>query len=46
MGMLFFELRLTLKDAVVCRAFLKVMSLLAPPTSLFHPRILWRVMRA
>jgi 2-polyprenyl-6-methoxyphenol hydroxylase-like FAD-dependent oxidoreductase len=38
--------RATLKDAVVCRAFLKVMSLLAPPTSLFHPRILWRVMWA
>lgn len=38
--------RATLKDEVVCRAFLKVMSLLAPPTSLFHPRILWRVMRA
>ena len=36
----------TLKDEVVCKAFLKVMSLLAPPTSLFHPRILWRVMRA
>ena len=38
--------RATLTDEVVCRAFLKVMSLLAPPTSLFHPRILWRVMRA
>lgn len=36
----------TLKDEVVCEAFLKVMSLLEPPTSLFHPRILWRVMRA
>lgn len=36
----------TLKDEVVCKAFLKVMSLLEPPTSLFHPRILWRVMRA
>jgi 2-polyprenyl-6-methoxyphenol hydroxylase-like FAD-dependent oxidoreductase len=38
--------RASLKDEVVCKAFLKVMSLLEPPTSLFHPRILWRVMRA
>ena len=36
----------TLKDEVVCKAFLKVMSLLEPPTSLFSPRIVWRVMRA
>lgn len=36
----------TLKDEVVCRAFLKVMSLLEPPTSLFRPGIFWRVMRA
>ena len=32
-------------DAVVGEAFLKVMNLLAPPTSLFNPRILWRVLR-
>jgi 2-polyprenyl-6-methoxyphenol hydroxylase-like FAD-dependent oxidoreductase len=38
--------RATLRDEVVCGAFLKVMSLLQPPTSLFHPRIFWRVMRA
>jgi 2-polyprenyl-6-methoxyphenol hydroxylase-like FAD-dependent oxidoreductase len=38
--------RASLTDEVVCKAFLKVMSLLEPPTSLFHPRILWRVMRA
>jgi 2-polyprenyl-6-methoxyphenol hydroxylase-like FAD-dependent oxidoreductase len=34
----------TLKDQVVCDAFLKVMSLLKPPTSLFHPKIAWRVL--
>jgi 2-polyprenyl-6-methoxyphenol hydroxylase-like FAD-dependent oxidoreductase len=34
----------TLKDKVVCEAFLKVMSLLKPPTSLFHPKIAWRVL--
>lgn len=38
--------RATLKDPVVCDAFLRVMSLLKAPTSLFHPRILWRVMWA
>ena len=38
--------RATLTDEVVCEAFLKVMSLLKSPTSLFHPRIFWRVMRA
>lgn len=38
--------RATLKDPVVCEAFLQVMSLLKAPTSLFHPRILWRVMWA
>ncbi|MEZ4709883.1 MAG: hypothetical protein R3A44_21940 [Caldilineaceae bacterium] len=37
--------RATLHDEVVCNAFLKVMNLMAPPTSLFHPRIVWRVMR-
>lgn len=37
--------RTTLHDEVVCHAFLKVMNLMAPPTTLFHPRILWRVMR-
>ena len=37
--------RATLHDEVVGEAFLKVMSLMAPPTSLFHPRILWRVLR-
>jgi hypothetical protein len=38
--------RATLKDEVVCKAFLKVMSLLEPPTSLFKPSIVWRVLRA
>jgi hypothetical protein len=37
--------RATLHDEVVGEAFLKVMSLTAPPASLFHPRILWRVLR-
>lgn len=32
-------------DPVVYTAFLQVMNLMAPPTSLFHPRILWRVLR-
>ena len=38
--------RASLTDEVVCKAFLRVMSLLEPPTSLFHPRIVWRVLRA
>ncbi|NUM48369.1 MAG: FAD-dependent monooxygenase [Anaerolineales bacterium] len=38
--------RATLHDEVVGMAFLKVMNLMAPPPSLFHPRILWRVLRA
>lgn len=37
--------RATHHDEVVGAAFLNVMNLLAPPTSLFHPRILWRVLR-
>ncbi|MEZ4864248.1 MAG: hypothetical protein R3C14_23245 [Caldilineaceae bacterium] len=32
-------------DPTVYLAFLKVMNLMAAPTSLFHPRILWRVLR-
>lgn len=36
----------SLGDEVVCKAFLYVMGLLKPPTSLFHPRIFWRVMTA
>ncbi|MCA9899485.1 MAG: FAD-dependent monooxygenase [Anaerolineales bacterium] len=35
----------TLHDEVVGEAFLKVMNLMAPPPSLFHPRIVWRVLR-
>lgn len=31
-------------DTVVYTAFLKVMNLMAAPTSLFHPSILWRVL--
>ena len=38
--------RATLHDEVVGLAFLKVMNLMAPPPSLFHPRILWRVLRS
>lgn len=38
--------RATLYDEVVCLALLKVMNLMAPPPSLFHPRIMWRVLRA
>src|SRR5690606_18568498 len=33
----------TLHDEVVGEAFFKVMNLMAPPTSLFQPRIVWRV---
>ncbi|MFN8352845.1 MAG: FAD-dependent monooxygenase [Spirosomataceae bacterium] len=36
----------SLKDEIVCKAFLHVMGLLRPPTTLFHPRIFWRVMTA
>jgi 2-polyprenyl-6-methoxyphenol hydroxylase-like FAD-dependent oxidoreductase len=36
--------RATIKDEIVCKAFLKVMALLEPPASLFQPGILWRVM--
>ena len=36
--------RATLHDEVVGLAFLKVMNLMAPPPSLFHPKILWRVL--
>ena len=36
----------THSDAIVYDAFLKVMNLVAPPTSLFHPQIVWRVFRA
>ncbi len=32
-------------DPYVYGAFLKVMNLMAPPTSLFQPRIMWRVFR-
>ena len=38
--------RATLYDEVVGEAFLKVMNLMAPPPSLFHPRSVWRVLRA
>jgi 2-polyprenyl-6-methoxyphenol hydroxylase-like FAD-dependent oxidoreductase len=37
--------RATLVDVVVGEAFLKVMNLMAPPISLFHPRIVWRVFK-
>jgi len=38
--------RATRFDPEVGRAFLKVMNLLEPPTSLMTPRILWRVWKA
>jgi 2-polyprenyl-6-methoxyphenol hydroxylase-like FAD-dependent oxidoreductase len=37
--------RATLGDIVVGKAFLKVMNLMAPPISLFHPQIVWRVFK-
>ncbi len=37
--------RVSQHDAVVSAAFLQVMNLLAPPPSLFKPRVLWRVLR-
>lgn len=37
--------RVSQHDAVVSAAFLQVMNLLAPPASLFHPRVVWRVLR-
>ena len=33
-------------DPVVHKAFMRVQNMLAPPPSLFHPRIVWRVLRA
>jgi 2-polyprenyl-6-methoxyphenol hydroxylase-like FAD-dependent oxidoreductase len=38
--------RATVRDEVVCAAFLHVMALLKPPTALLHPDIIWRVMKA
>lgn len=38
--------RATLRDSAVCGAFLKVMNLMAPPTSLFAPATMRRVMMA
>ena len=37
--------RATQHDPVVYLQFLKVMNLMAPPTSLMHPKIVWRVLR-
>lgn len=37
--------RAAVHDAVVAAAFLKVIHMLAPPPSLFAPRVLWRVWR-
>ena len=37
--------RVTHHDEEVCKAFLNVMSLIKPPTSLFSPKIFFRVMR-
>ncbi|MEZ4861458.1 MAG: hypothetical protein R3C14_09130 [Caldilineaceae bacterium] len=38
--------RATHHDPEVYTAFLKVMNLMAAPTSLFHPKVLWRVWRS
>lgn len=38
--------RATHQDPIVYGAFLKVMNLMSPPSSLFHPRIVWRVLQA
>jgi 2-polyprenyl-6-methoxyphenol hydroxylase-like FAD-dependent oxidoreductase len=37
--------RATHHDEVVSRTFLRVANLLEPPSSLFHPRLVWRVLR-
>jgi 2-polyprenyl-6-methoxyphenol hydroxylase-like FAD-dependent oxidoreductase len=37
--------RATLNDPIVGAAFLKVMNMIEPPTSLFHPQMLYRVFR-
>ncbi|GJL62493.1 MAG: FAD-binding monooxygenase [Nitrospirales bacterium] len=37
--------RATHHDPVVYSQFLKVMNLMAPPSSLMHPKIVWRVLR-
>ena len=37
--------RATHRDPVVLREFLKVMNLMQPPASLFHPKVLLRVLR-
>jgi 2-polyprenyl-6-methoxyphenol hydroxylase-like FAD-dependent oxidoreductase len=37
--------RVAVHDAVVARAFVRVMHMLAPPPSLFAPAVLWRVWR-
>ncbi len=36
----------TLHDRIVGDAFFKVMNLIAPPSTLFHPQIVWRVLMA
>ena len=38
--------RAATRDPEVCRAFFKVMVLTHPPTTLFDPRIAWRVLRS
>jgi 2-polyprenyl-6-methoxyphenol hydroxylase-like FAD-dependent oxidoreductase len=38
--------RATLEDEEVCAAFLKVMALLEPPTTLLSPKIIWKVLKA
>ncbi|HXF62247.1 MAG TPA: hypothetical protein VNK95_11565, partial [Caldilineaceae bacterium] len=37
--------RVAANDAVVNQAFAEVLHLVKPPVSLFHPRVVWRVLR-
>ncbi|MGZ3854278.1 MAG: hypothetical protein ACXVBX_15890, partial [Flavisolibacter sp.] len=36
----------TIRDEEVCKAFLKVMGLIEPPSILLSPKILWRTLKA
>ena len=35
----------TINDEVVCKAFLKVMGLIDPPSKLLSPQLIWRILR-
>ncbi len=36
----------SIRDEVVCKAFLRVMGLIDSPAKLLHPQIIWRILRA